>query len=471
MKALRLLLLGLLAPLAAAVTVLATGELPRWLRITLVAAAVTVATGVGLYLYRYASAPTTLTLAAGSVDGDAVRIISALSSQLASTNAPVRLKIVGKGTMIGAAQAFAAGETDLAIVRSDIGDPATARTIVLITHGVAMLVAPQGDSIASMDDLRGKTVGVVGADANRLLVEVLSREYDLARHKVQFVNLLPADAAAAIQAKKVQAVLVVVPLAQRYLSAVRGMLPAGGKSKPALIPIDSAGAIAEQSKSYESFELPKGTLRGSPPVPDDDLTTLRVPIYLIARKTLDEDTATALAKAIIEARRPLIGEYPVMAQISAPADGKDAFMPVHPGAAAYFNGDQKTLIEKYGDQFYYGSMLLGAVTSLLAAMWKFMGIGDAPEKRPLHRLYAFNDAIRKAQSESELAAIEHSIDDILQIELQKYAEGQAEAGEVAALSLATHRLEYLIGLRRLTLRTEAAAPLQAARPPETSKAT
>ncbi|MGE0629705.1 MAG: TAXI family TRAP transporter solute-binding subunit [Hyphomicrobiaceae bacterium] len=470
MKAIRWLVLGLLPSLAAAVTILATGQLPRWLRISLVAAALVVSTGAGLYFYRYATAPTTLTLAAGSADGDTVRIISALASQLASTNAPVRLKIVDKGTMVGASQAFAAGETDLAIVRGDIGDPANSRTIVLITHGIAMLIVPQGDTIDSMEALRGKTVGVVGGVANHKLVEVLTREYDLA-HKVQFVDLLPADAAAAVQGKKVQVLLVVIPLAARYLNAVRGMLPGGAKNRPTLIPIDSAGAIAEQSKSYESFDLPKGTLRGAPPVPDDDLTTLRVPIYLIARKTLNEDTATDLAKAIIEARRPLIGEYPVMAQIGAPADDKDAYMPIHPGAAAYFSGDQKTLIDKYGDQFYYGSMLLGAVMSVLAAMWKFMGIGAMPEKRPLYRLYAFNDAIRKAQSGEELADIERSIDDILQIELEKYAEGEAEPGEVAALSLATHRLEYLIGLRRLALVGSNTPHGRLAMQPETGSAT
>ena len=34
-------------------------------------------------------------------------------------------------------------------------------------------------------------------------------------------------------------------------------------------------AIAEKERAYESFDVPKGTLRGSPPVPEDDLTTLR----------------------------------------------------------------------------------------------------------------------------------------------------------------------------------------------------
>lgn len=451
MKAIRWFVVGLLAALTAAVTILSTGQLPRWMRITLVAAVLVVSAGAGLFLYRYATTPTTLTLAAGSLDGDAVRLVSALAGQLASANAPVRLKIVDKGTMAEAAKSFAAGETDLAIVRSDIGDPSTARTIVLITHGVAMMIVPQGNAISDMEGLNGKTIGVVGGAANHRIVQLLTQEYDLGRLNVRFVDLAPSEASAAVQSRKVQALLVVVPLSERYLSAVRGLLPAGPKNKPGIIPIDSAAAIAEQAKSYESFELPKGTLRGSPPVPDDDLTTLRVPIYLIARKTLDDDTAGALAKAIIENRRALIAEYPVMAQIGAPSDDKDAYMPVHPGAAAYFSGDQKSLIDKYGDQFYYGSMLLGLVTSVLAAMWKFMGIGAEPEKRPLHRLYGFTERVRNSRDDAELSEIERSIDEILQSELEKYAEGQVEAGEVAALGLATHRLEYVIGQQRLRL--------------------
>jgi len=53
-----------------------------------------------------------------------------------------------------------------------------------------------------------------------------------------------------------------------------------------LIPIDSAGAIADVKGPYESFDIPKGTLRGAPPVPDDDVTSLRVGYYLVANRHL-----------------------------------------------------------------------------------------------------------------------------------------------------------------------------------------
>jgi hypothetical protein len=97
-------------------------------------------------------------------------------------------------------------------------------------------------------------------------------------------------------------------------------------------------------------------------------------------------------------------------------------------------------------------MLLGTLTSLFAAAWKFMIKEETkPEDRPLMRLHALTDQIRKSSSEADLAETEGRIDAILKGELEKYATGNAEASETAALGLATHRLEHLIAQRRAIL--------------------
>ena len=179
-----------------------------------------------------------------------------------------------------------------------------------------------------------------------------------------------------------QALLVVLPITERNLALVRGLFPGGGKLKPKLIPIDAAGAIEAIDKSYESYELPKGTLQGSPPVPDDDMTTLRVPIYLVANKTLADDKVTELTRAIMETRRDLLNAFPILSQISAPDTDKDAFLPIHPGAAAYFAGNEPTFFDKYGDAIFYGSLVLGSLTSLVAAAWRFMGFGRTTARPP-----------------------------------------------------------------------------------------
>ena len=95
----------------------------------------------------------------------------------------------------------------------------------------------------------------------------------------------------------------------------------GPKALPVLIAIDSAAAIAETERAYESFDVPKGTLRGAPPVPEDDLTTLRTSLYLVANKKLGSDLVATLTQTIMSVRRDLLAEEPIFAQITAPKAG------------------------------------------------------------------------------------------------------------------------------------------------------
>ena len=197
-------------------------------------------------------------------------------------------------------------------------------------------------------------------------------------------------------------------------------------------------------------------MQGSPPIPDDDLTTLRVPYYLVANKKLPNELVGSLTKAIIEARRELTREYPLLAQISAPntdkdVTDKDAYVPIHPGAATVFDGDEKTFFDQYGDLLFYGTMAAGTLTSLLAAAWKYMA-SEADEAQtqthPLLRLSALAEDADGATTEAEIASIERRMDEIVAAELRKQAAGDRRAVEPVALALATRRVERLLSRRR-----------------------
>src|SRR6185295_14435084 len=95
------------------------------------------------------------------------------------TNASIHLKIVDSGTAPDAAKEFANGKVDLAIVRADAEGLSAARTVVLVTRVVVMIIAAPGSGIDSMAGLKGKTVGVVGGEGNRRIMDLLVREYDL----------------------------------------------------------------------------------------------------------------------------------------------------------------------------------------------------------------------------------------------------------------------------------------------------
>src|SRR5213076_2290297 len=174
-------------------------------------------------------------------------------------------------------------------------------------------------------------------------------------------------------------------------------------------------------------------------------TTLRTSLYLVAQKKLGTDLVTSLTQAIMKARRDLLREQPIFAQITAPSTDQDAFLPLHRGAAAVYNSTTQSFMDEYGNWIYLTPMVLGGIATVLAAGWKFLGIGNpATSEGPLDTLYALGRRIRKALTEAELLDIEDQIDAILKTQRAKSVDGDDSAVDDATLNVAAHRLEGLI---------------------------
>jgi TRAP-type uncharacterized transport system substrate-binding protein len=435
--------------------VLGTARLPVWLRIVVVTMLAVLAAGACLVAYRWYVRPVTLSIAVGSFDGDAPKIVSALASRLTVNNAPVRLKLVETAGPIESAAAFSSGKTDLAVVRGDVGDLSQAQAIVVLAQAVALLVAPPGSAITDMAGLKRTTVGVVAGDTNQKIVSVLTKAYDLDRAGVVFKNVAPDQVRRAFDTKEIRAALFVMPLSDKYLALVRGLFPQNAKTAPVLIPIENAGAIAEKERAYESFDIPKGTLRGSPPVPSDDVTTLQVSFYLVGKKSLDNDVIAGFTQALTTARRDLLAEIPILAQFKAPDTDAGAFLPVHAGSAEFYNGNQLSFLDKWSNAIFLAPMAIGALATVLAAAWKFLRSGELKPREPaLDSLYALGARIRHAGSEPELLEIETQIDEVLRAQRAR-ADGDEDALDAATLNVAAHRLENLIHDRRAALKASA----------------
>ncbi|HEV2156395.1 TAXI family TRAP transporter solute-binding subunit [Bradyrhizobium sp.] len=429
----------------------AGSRLPAWLRVVAVAVLIALATGAGLFAYRWYAQPVTLSIAVGSLDGDAPKIVSALASRLVVNNAPVRLRIVETSGPLESASALSSEKADLAVVRGDVGDLSQAQAIVVLAEAVAMLVAPPGSSVTDMAGLKRTTVGVVAGDTNQKIVSVLINSYGLDRANVTFKSLAPDEVRRAFESKQVRAVLFVMPLSDKYLSLVRGLFPQNTKTAPVLIPIENAGAIAEKERAYESFDIPKGTLRGSPPVPDDDVTTLRVAYYIVGKKSLDNDVIADLTKALATAHRDILPAWPIVAQFKAPDTDPGAYLPVHAGAAEYYNGTQVSFLDKWSNVIFLAPMALGALASIAVALWQFLRAGGPrPTEPALDALYALGRKIRTANNEAELSEIETQIDNVLRAQ-RAVADRDENTLDAATLNVAAHRLENLIHDRKAAL--------------------
>src|SRR5262249_62245843 len=105
----------------------------------------------------------------------------------------------------------------------------------------------------------------------------------------------------------------------------------------------------------------------------------------------------------------------------------------------------KTIFDKYGDQFFYGSLLLGTFMSVLAGIWKFMTKDTVEAHQPSMRLYALVEKINGAKSETELGAVERQIDENIKEEVEKGLAGKGGGGENIASSHPTPPRSYLKG--------------------------
>src|SRR5260370_11209683 len=107
-------------------------NLPLWLRFILLVGVIGLASGASLLAYRYYTRPVTLSVAVGSIDGEAASAISAIANRLVSTNAPLRFKVIDSGTAFEAAKAFSACDVDVAVGRGDVGDLTQAPAVVAV---------------------------------------------------------------------------------------------------------------------------------------------------------------------------------------------------------------------------------------------------------------------------------------------------------------------------------------------------
>lgn len=169
------------------------------------------------------------------------------------------------------------------------------------------------------------------------------------------------------------------------------------------LPIDDAAAIVAAAPAYEEGEIAAGQFGGSPPLPSAAVDTILVTTHLVARQSVSETAITELTKFIFENRAKLVADAPVAALVKAASTDKDSTIPVHSGAKIYFEGEEQTLMERYGDWLWIGPMLIGGIASALLGLWRFLQGGGRSEYEDL--LESITDtinAIKTAKTDAEL---------------------------------------------------------------------
>lgn len=433
-----------------------------------IAAVLAVIAAVGGTTY-YLNRPVTLRIAVGPPNSDDVRVVQSIAQMFSNARKYVRLRpIVTDGTT-AAAESLGAGTTDLAIVRGDLTLPKDAQAIAIVRKNFAVLWVPnvgkKGASIKKIEELAGKRVGVIGrTQANVNLLKLILTQSGVKPESVQIVQFSTFGFPEALknEKSKIDAFLAVGPLNSKITSdAITATSKTG---EPKFLSLETGDAIAQRYPAYEAGEIPAGSFGASPQRPDDKIDTITFAHHIVARKSLSETTAAALTRELFGIRQQVQAEFPQGAKIESPDTDKDAAIPVHPGAAAYIDGDEKSFLDKYSDYLWGGIMGLSALGSIGAWFVGYMRRDERESNTSLReRLLEMLKIARHSNSLDELDAMQSEADEIMADTLHCFEDGAIEEGSLTAFSIALEQFHNAVADRKAVLAELPGKPVRSQR--------
>lgn len=411
--------------------------------------------------------PTTLRIAVGPPGSDDQKFVQTLAQLFARERSPVRLSPITTEGSVESIALFAAGKTDLAVARGDLNLPASAESVLILRKNVVVLWAPVGlppkgskrqpaPKIKSIEDLAGRRVGVIGrTQANVTLLKVILTESGVNADKVAVTQFAVSQIAEMARDTAIDAFLTVGPLDSKITKEAIAAT-AASRGEPKFLAIDVSETIAKKHPLYEAEEIPASIFSSSPARPEEKIDTVSVNHLIIAPRSLSDMKVSAFARQTFNLRQQLARELPNAPKIEKPDTDKDAALPAHEGAAAYFDGNERTFLERYTD-YIWGVILvlsgLGSVGAWLRHYWS----RDEREAYETHRddLLDLISKARQADSQQALSEMQGQADAVLREALDCFENGAIEEGDLAAIGLALEQFHRAATDRRIVLGSDA----------------
>jgi TRAP transporter TAXI family solute receptor len=395
-------------------------------------------------------------------------LIQGLAQSFVHEGSPVRLTVISTAGQAENISLLVAGETDLAVVRTDEEIPSGTGAVAILRKNVVVLWAPSGaprkgskkdakSKIKDIHDLEGHRVGIVGrTQLNVTLLRVVLTESGVNPDKVAVSQFSTSQIAEMLRDSSIDAFMTVGPLDSKITTeAITSTARVRGE--PTFLAVDASEAIAHKHPLYEAEEIPVSSFTSSPARPEETVETVGVNHLIVAPKSLSESAVGAFTRALFAVRPALAKEIPAAAKIEKPDTDKDAAIPAHPGAAAYIDGTERTFLDKYSD-YFWGAILLLSVLGSGGAWLRHYLRRDERRLNTLHRdrLIDAIAQVRSTDSVEELDALQREADDILRETLNSYDDGAIEEGDLSAYSLVLEQFHHAVVDRRAAIGATAA---------------
>jgi uncharacterized protein len=338
------------------------GTLNRMLRWA-VLTALTALVGVTAYAYlRPADGSVRLVLSAGSRGGEYYQFAQALAKLAAAHHSGFKIEVRESGGAEANNQALAEGRADLALVQSDTVLTPAARAVAGLFPEILHIVAQRESGIRTPADFLGKRVALMpaGSGTNALFWKIAGH-YGFGSDDLKVVEVSAPEAAATLRAGKVDMMARVIALGNR------GMRELLTGEDLMLVESDQAAAIQLFAPNLERTRIPRGALGGRPAVPPADVEALGVRAILAAHQRVDGAVVEELTRLLFGSRNELLGLDEKTALMIDSQDLQRFGVPLHDGAAGYYERDKPSFIVQYAESMALG---LSVAALLLSGIWQ-----------------------------------------------------------------------------------------------------
>ena len=433
---------------------------PDWLY-AIAALGLTVLACVAVVGYWYIVSPTKYLAAVGPRDGIEAKLVGAFGQALQEERRDVRVRVQPFDDVRQSGQALEARKVDLAVVRPDVFLPANGLTIAILRDEALIVLAPAAAGIDDFGDLAKKRLGVVTQhEADLPSVESVLSHYDLMVPSLMVVPVEADDVEAAFKAKRIDALaFFAAPVGERAGRLARAVARASN-DKINVVPVAEADAFALKNPALTPATIPTGALIGRPQVPKEDVKTIAVSYRLMARSGLDRGPISKVTEYLFQMRSAIARTSAAINLMKAPENdaATSAALPNHRGALDYFNREQLSFMDRYGDWLWLALFAGGGVSSALA--W----LGQVFKRRRrelvdevLERLVEIMRLAHAAQTIAELQALTCEIDDLVATSLGYARQRTTSNRAMGALRLAIDSGRGAIRERRRDILAEQAA--------------
>jgi len=299
------------------------------------------ATIVAIVLWLGGQQEQNISIGAGPAGSESFELLSAVADVLNEADHRFTISVFETGGTIENMNLLARGQLDMGSVQADASVPEKALGIAQLYPDAYHLVVNASAGIKLVPQLREHRIAIPPtASAQDGSFWFLMQHYGLDAEDMAAQAMSSEAANFAMLQGQVDAVFRVrAPGNQRIRELI-------GDKTMEIVPINQAQALSLKQPALSPGVIPRGSYRGYPALPREDLPTVVLSRLLVASAALPDPLVYRFTRAMFEARNEIAARVPLAGFLAPLGEGAAGMMPVHGGAQQYFDREKPSIVSQ-----------------------------------------------------------------------------------------------------------------------------